>query len=135
MDKKQIITVWVIGILLGIELIGFMLLAYFATFEDFITRFVHTLRILSPIFLWLYAAFVILIMIGRGQEFTRKTWISYWAETLHFFLVSFLFTAAALAVCSLAATLLVSCCNWIAAKLGLGETMETLREWVRASFY
>ena len=135
MEKSQTVTVWVIGMLLGMELVGFILLAYFATFEYFITRFVQTIRFLSPVFLWMYLVAVTFIMIGRGQKFTRDTWVSYLKEILHFFLVSLLIAAAVMALCAFTAALLFSGCRWIAERPGFQSMMECLRQWVRASFY
>jgi hypothetical protein len=135
MDKRQTVTVWVIGTLLGMELIGFILLAYFATFEYFITQFVQTIRFLSPVFLWMYVVAGTFIMIGRGQELTRATWISYVREALHFFLVSLLIAAAVMALCAFAAALLFSGCRAIADRPGFQAMMECLRQWVRTSFY
>jgi membrane-associated HD superfamily phosphohydrolase len=135
MDKRQRITLWATGILLGMELTGFILLAYFATFSYFITQFVRTIQFLSPVFLWLYAAFITLIMIGRDQAFTRLTWKNYLVETLHFFLVSFLIAVAALAVCAVTGAMISSLCHFIASRPAVRMMMESLREWVRASFY
>ena len=135
MDRKQVVTVWVIGILLGMELIGFVLLAYFSTFGYFISRFVQAIRFLSPIFLWLYIVFAFFILVGRGQEFTRASWRDYLVETLHFFLVSFLIAVAAIALCAFTSALIVSLGHWMGQRPCVRFALQALHQWVRAYFY
>ena len=135
MDRRDRLALWVISVILSMELAGFVLLAYFSTFSSFLTHFAKTLGLLSPVFMWSYIIFIIVIIAARGQELTRASWKDYISETFHFFLLSFLAASAALAVSALFGTVLSFLLRKLTSSLYYIKAAQLLRDWVRYSFY
>lgn len=123
------------GILLLTELLGLVFLIYFTRMSVFLAIFIDVLRILSPVFLGVYAVFFIAIMFDRGRELTVKTWGEYLRELLRFFFVSLVITLAIIGLCALLGALLGLLLKKIYALPTVRAVIESLREWVATQFY
>jgi len=106
MDKRQkaiFLTLWIILIL---ELIGILILIYFARLPYFVSLFVICIQILLPWLIGINIVFLLFTLFTKGLEFTWVFWIDAIKDFFKFFISSFLITIAVIALSSLLGALL-----------------------------
>jgi hypothetical protein len=135
MDKRESIIVWALGLLFALELFILLILVHFASFPVFLSIFVQTLRLLSPLFLWAYTSFLILIIFGKGKSLIAISWGDFLLELLRFFIVSFIIALFLLVISAILGALLVLLLKWIYSLPKTKGILEPLRKWVEATFY
>jgi hypothetical protein len=135
MTKEQLRAAWIISTLMVFELLGLWSLAYFARLPYFFFLFLRALRVLSPLFLWLYAVIFIAVMFGRGQEFTRDAWKEYLKESFKFFILSLIITLSILLVSSFCGVIIWLVLKRLNAFPAINNVMDAVRMWVATQFY
>ena len=118
-----------------LELLGLWSLAYFARVPYFFFLFLRALRILSPLFLWLYAIIFIAVMFGRGQEFTWLSWKEYLKETFRFFILSLSITLVILVLSSFSGVIIWFVLKRLNALPAINNWMDAIKIWVATQFY
>jgi Mg/Co/Ni transporter MgtE len=135
MTREQIRAAWIISTLMVFELLGLWSLAYFARLPYFFFIFLRALRILSPLFLWLYAIIFIAVMFGRGQEFTWLSWKEYLKETFRFFILSLSITLVILVLSSFSGVIIWFVLKRLNALPAINNWMDAIKIWVATQFY
>ncbi|MFH1753690.1 MAG: hypothetical protein ABH875_05855 [Candidatus Omnitrophota bacterium] len=135
LTKSEWVVIYILSAFLFVELLVLMSLVHFAKFPMFIPLFIKTLRLLTPAFLILNAAFIAAIGFVKGKNLIVSSWRDYLSELLRFFSVSLIITISIMTVSALLGALL----GLLAERLGeaskAGGLMGALRTWVQQNFY
>lgn len=135
LNKTQLVFVWAMGLLLGLEIISMVVLLYFARFAEFFSYFLSILQFLTPVFLAGYFVFLIVMLFSKGKEIAVKTWQTYLQESFRFFIVSFLIALIFMVCCTLFGALLMFLASQFYGVPTVHGTVEVLRHWVDEHFY
>jgi len=107
LSRRELIIVYALAGLLILEILGLVLLIYYARFPAFIALFIEVLRILSPMLFGLNLIFVFVNFLSRGQELILGSWKDYLLESFKVFVLSFTITLALIVVSSLLGALIL----------------------------
>ena len=135
MTREQMRAAWFIGTLMVLELLAIWSLAYFARLPHFFFIFLRCLRILSPLFLWIYAVIFLLVMFGKGKEFTWVYWKDYLLETLRFFVLSLFISLAILVISAFLGVVIWFVLKRLNALPAVNSLLDTIRQWIAVQFY
>ena len=135
MTKEQLRAAWVIGAFMALEMLALWSLAFFARLPYFFFIFLRALKILSPLFLWIYAVIFLLVIFGKGREFAWVYWKEYLLETLRFFVLSLFISLAILVISAFSGVVAWFVLKRLNALPAINSVMDTIRSWVAAQFY
>ena len=135
MERKELIIVWILGVLMSIELAVLFSLVYFTKLPFFLFLFTVILKMLSFFFLGATAIFLILIILGIKLEFTIEAWKNHLKESLRFFGSSFILTFTMIAACVLLGALICLLLKKLYLLPTAKEMLSSLRHWIAAQFY
>ena len=135
LSKTELTIAYILGSFVIVEFLVLMSLVHFAKFPIFIPLFIKTLRLLTPIFLGINAAFLIAIMFVKGKNLIAKSWKAYFQEFTKFAVLSLMITIALMTISSLFGALFGLLADRLSEASATHGLIGALREWVRQNFY
>jgi hypothetical protein len=135
MYRKEITIVWILAIMLILELSILLFLVYFADLPLFLTVFVRTLKLLSPIFLLSYVLFLVLVIFGKGKLLVARLWKDFLRELFRLFILSFIIALITLIISVIIGTTIVLLLKYMYSLPNTKGILTPLRKWVEATFY
>ncbi|MEE8359739.1 MAG: hypothetical protein V3S04_02285 [Candidatus Omnitrophota bacterium] len=135
LNKAEWMTVYILGGFLFVELLVLLSLVHFAKFPIFIPLFIKALKLLTPVFLAINAAFLLAIGFVKGKSLIVSSWKTYFSELLRFFGFSLLVTIALMTISALIGALLGLMADRLNEASSTGGFIGALREWVQQNFH
>jgi hypothetical protein len=135
LTRTERFTVFVLGAFLVVEFVVLMSLVHFARFPLFIPLFIRTLKILTPAFIVLNAAFLISIMLVRGRKLIVRSWKDYVRELMRFAVISLMLTIILMTISALIGALLGLVADEMSKNPAAGGVLQRLRDWVSQNIY
>jgi hypothetical protein len=130
-NRSQLIVFWILAILLILEMLGLVVLVYFARLPLFLIFLLDALRVLTPGVLAVNILFLIWTVFVKGQKLVLMTWQDYLRELLRFFLASFAITVVLMLISALLAALI----TLLLERMSVFPVVDSLRKWIGANFY
>jgi hypothetical protein len=134
-SKRDIAVIAGLAALLIIEVSALFLLVYLSRFPVVIALFVKTLKLLTPVFLFLNIVFIVSTMLLKGKALIASSWREYLDELLRFAMLSLLITLGLIVLCSFAGTIIGLTLRKFAHIHSVGQFLAELKAWVSQNCY
>lgn len=134
-NRRELFILYVIAVVSIIEFLGLMVMVYLAKIPAFISVFVKTLKILSPIFIGINVVFLIFTVFVKKRKSIVQSWKNYVRELIRFSVLSFAITIALVIISTLLGILIELTLRHIFNLSEAESVIEHMREWISRNFY
>ena len=135
MRKRDVILLWVMGAVVGFELLALSFLVYFSALPFFLFIFIAVLKLFSFFLIGLIAIFLTLTIFGRKPEAILKNWFDSVKDSFKFFGTSLLLTILMAIICVLLGALIAVLLKRLYCTSSIYQFVGVIRGWIEARLY
>jgi len=135
MNKKQLIVILAMGVLINLEFLALLFLIYFSHMPLILFFITVTFQLFSFSLIGVTTLFLILVVFGVSPQITLESWKAHLKESLRLFAISLIITFLLLAISALIGGLIVILLKRASLSQSLSGIMEKTKAWINAHFY
>jgi|GEM_PF-3738961 len=135
MNKKQLIVILAMGVLINLEFLALLFLIYFSHMPLILFFITVTFQLFSFSLIGVTTLFLILEVFGVSPQITLESWKAHLKESLRLFAISLIITFLLLAISALVGGLIVILLKRASLSQSLSGIMEKAKAWINAHFY
>jgi len=135
MNKKQLIVILAMGVLINLEFLALLFLIYFSHMPLILFFITVTFQLFSFSLIGVTTLFLILEVFGVSPQITLESWKAHLKESLRLFAISLIITFLLLAISALVGGLIVILLKRASLFQSLSGIMEKAKAWINAHFY
>lgn len=135
MNKKQLIVILAMGVLINLEFLALLFLIYFSHMPLILFFITVTFQLFSFSLIGVTTLFLILVVFGVSPQITLESWKAHLKESLRLFAISLIITFLLLAISALVGGLIVILLKRASLSQSLSGIMEKAKAWINAHFY